>query len=130
MPGVHGANVLFGIILVNVFATALVGGKIHAIASLVNLRLGEVATSLRLADRTIPVRVRLPDNVRFDPKKRIVQLGGQRQKRSGAKRHRGPERLVELAEQHARRQHRNVVVFNVAGSAGKGKVEGLLARRS
>ena len=29
--------------------------------------LGEVATSLRLADRTIPVRVRLPDAVRFDP---------------------------------------------------------------
>ena len=29
--------------------------------------LGEVATSLRLADRTIPVRVRLPDSVRFDP---------------------------------------------------------------
>ena len=31
--------------------------------------LGEVATSLRLADRTIPVRVRLPDSVRFDPHK-------------------------------------------------------------
>ena len=29
--------------------------------------LGEVATSLRLADRTIPVRVRLPDAIRFDP---------------------------------------------------------------
>jgi multidrug efflux pump subunit AcrB len=29
--------------------------------------LGEVATELRLADRTIPVRVRLPDSVRFDP---------------------------------------------------------------
>jgi CzcA family heavy metal efflux pump len=29
--------------------------------------LGDVATSLRLADRTIPVRVRLPDAVRFDP---------------------------------------------------------------
>ena len=29
--------------------------------------LGEVATDLRLADRTIPVRVRLPDSVRFDP---------------------------------------------------------------
>jgi CzcA family heavy metal efflux pump len=29
--------------------------------------LGEVATSLRLADRTIPVRVRLPDSIRFDP---------------------------------------------------------------
>jgi len=31
--------------------------------------LGEIATSLRLADRTIPVRVRLPDSVRFDPNK-------------------------------------------------------------
>ncbi len=29
--------------------------------------LGEVATDLRLADRTIPVRVRLPDSFRFDP---------------------------------------------------------------
>lgn len=29
--------------------------------------LGEVATELRLADRTVPVRVRLPDAVRFDP---------------------------------------------------------------
>src|SRR5262245_15030065 len=29
--------------------------------------LGEVATDLRLADRTIPVRVRLPDSIRFDP---------------------------------------------------------------
>jgi CzcA family heavy metal efflux pump len=31
--------------------------------------LGDVATELRLADRTIPVRVRLPDAVRFDPAK-------------------------------------------------------------
>jgi len=31
--------------------------------------LGEVATSLRLPDRTIPVRVRLPDSFRFDPHK-------------------------------------------------------------
>jgi multidrug efflux pump subunit AcrB len=29
--------------------------------------LGDVATDLRLADRTIPVRVRLPDAFRFDP---------------------------------------------------------------
>jgi multidrug efflux pump subunit AcrB len=29
--------------------------------------LGEVATDLRLADRTVPVRVRLPDAVRLDP---------------------------------------------------------------
>ena len=29
--------------------------------------LGEVATDLRLADRTVPVRVRLPDAFRFDP---------------------------------------------------------------
>ncbi len=29
--------------------------------------LGEVATDLRLPDRTVPVRVRLPDAVRFDP---------------------------------------------------------------
>jgi CzcA family heavy metal efflux pump len=29
--------------------------------------LGQVATDLRLADRTVPVRVRLPDAVRFDP---------------------------------------------------------------
>ena len=29
--------------------------------------LGEVATELRLPDRTIPVRVRLPDSFRFDP---------------------------------------------------------------
>lgn len=31
--------------------------------------LGDVATDLRLADRTIPVRVRLPDSFRFDPNK-------------------------------------------------------------
>jgi len=31
--------------------------------------LGEVATDLRLADRTVPVRVRLPDAFRFDPSK-------------------------------------------------------------
>ena len=31
--------------------------------------LGEVATDLRLADRTVPVRVRLPDAVRLDPTK-------------------------------------------------------------
>jgi multidrug efflux pump subunit AcrB len=31
--------------------------------------LGEVATDLRLADRTIPVRVRLPDSFRLDPNK-------------------------------------------------------------
>src|SRR4030095_7933575 len=31
--------------------------------------LGEVATELRLPDRTIPVRVRLPDSFRFDPNK-------------------------------------------------------------
>ena len=30
--------------------------------------LGDVATELRLADRTIPVRVRLPDAFRFDPR--------------------------------------------------------------
>jgi len=29
--------------------------------------LGEIATDLRLADRTVPVRVRLPDSYRFDP---------------------------------------------------------------
>lgn len=29
--------------------------------------LGDVATDLRLPDRTVPVRVRLPDSVRFDP---------------------------------------------------------------
>jgi CzcA family heavy metal efflux pump len=29
--------------------------------------LGEVATDLRLGDRTVPVRVRYPDDVRFDP---------------------------------------------------------------
>ncbi len=31
--------------------------------------LGEVATDLRLPDRTVPVRVRLPDSYRFDPDK-------------------------------------------------------------
>jgi CzcA family heavy metal efflux pump len=31
--------------------------------------LGEIATELRLPDRTIPVRVRLPDSFRFDPNK-------------------------------------------------------------
>jgi len=31
--------------------------------------LGEVATNLRLADRTVPVRVRLPDAIRLDPNK-------------------------------------------------------------
>jgi multidrug efflux pump subunit AcrB len=29
--------------------------------------LGEVATDLRLADRTVPVRVRLPDAFRLNP---------------------------------------------------------------
>jgi CzcA family heavy metal efflux pump len=41
--------------------------------------LGEVATDLRLADRTIPVRVRLPDAFRFDP-------------------HRLPDTLIRTAE--------------------------------
>ncbi len=31
--------------------------------------LGSVATDLRLADRTVPVRVRLPDQARFDPER-------------------------------------------------------------
>ena len=35
--------------------------------------LGEVATELRLSDRTIPVRVRYPDAVRFDPV-RLAQM--------------------------------------------------------
>jgi multidrug efflux pump subunit AcrB len=34
-----------------------------------NAWLGETATNLRLLDRTIPVRVRYPDSVRFDPTK-------------------------------------------------------------
>jgi CzcA family heavy metal efflux pump len=36
--------------------------------------LGEVATDLRLADRTIPVRVRLPDSIRLDPHKLASSL--------------------------------------------------------
>ena len=36
--------------------------------------LGEVATALRLADRTIPVRVRLPDSFRFDPNRLATTL--------------------------------------------------------
>ena len=36
-----------------------------------NAWLGETATNLRLLDRTVPVRVRYPDSVRFDP----TQLG-------------------------------------------------------
>ena len=39
--------------------------------------LGNVATELRLADRTIPVRVRLPDSFRFDPAKvQTTQIRG------------------------------------------------------
>ncbi len=39
--------------------------------------LGDVATELRLADRTIPVRVRLPDSFRFDPAKvQTTQIRG------------------------------------------------------
>jgi CzcA family heavy metal efflux pump len=36
--------------------------------------LGDVATDLRLADRTIPVRVRLPDSYRLDPNKLAATL--------------------------------------------------------
>jgi CzcA family heavy metal efflux pump len=36
--------------------------------------LGDVATDLRLADRTIPVRVRLPDSFRLDPNKLAATL--------------------------------------------------------
>jgi CzcA family heavy metal efflux pump len=36
--------------------------------------LGDVATDLRLADRTIPVRVRLPDSFRLDPNKLATTL--------------------------------------------------------
>jgi CzcA family heavy metal efflux pump len=36
--------------------------------------LGKVATDLRLADRTVPVRVRLPDSVRFDPQRLAAML--------------------------------------------------------
>jgi len=36
--------------------------------------LGDVATDLRLPDRTIPVRVRLPDSFRFDPNKLAATL--------------------------------------------------------
>src|SRR5262249_27651517 len=41
--------------------------------------LGETATELRLADRTIPVRVRYPDSVRFDPARlgQIALRGGE-----------------------------------------------------
>ncbi len=39
--------------------------------------LGDVATELRLPDRTIPVRVRLPDSFRFDPAKvQTTQIRG------------------------------------------------------
>jgi multidrug efflux pump subunit AcrB len=39
--------------------------------------LGDVPTALRLADRTIPIRVRLPDSFRFDPTKlRSTQIRG------------------------------------------------------
>src|SRR4030095_7188994 len=37
--------------------------------------LGEIATELRLLDRTIPVRVRYPDDVRLDPH-RLAQPTG------------------------------------------------------
>jgi CzcA family heavy metal efflux pump len=53
---------------VNPVAAARYGLNVQQVSDqLAGNWLGEVATSLRLADRTIPVRVRLPDNVRFDP---------------------------------------------------------------
>ena len=38
--------------------------------------LGEVATDLRLADRRVPVRVRLPDAYRFDPTETLLHDHG------------------------------------------------------
>ena len=53
---------------VNPIAAGRYGLTVEQVASqLAGNWLGDVATDLRLSDRTIPVRVRLPDAVRFDP---------------------------------------------------------------
>ena len=56
--------------------------------------LGEVATDLRLLDRRVPVRVRLPDAFRFDPRgcRRRMIRGRRRRARAGVARWRTPER--------------------------------------
>jgi multidrug efflux pump subunit AcrB len=49
-------------------AAGRLGLTVEAVADQVQAALlGEVATEIRLSDRTVPVRVRYPDDVRFDP---------------------------------------------------------------
>jgi CzcA family heavy metal efflux pump len=56
--------------VVNPVAAARYGLTVEQVSNqMAGSWLGEVATDLRLPDRTIPVRVRLPDAFRFDPNK-------------------------------------------------------------
>jgi CzcA family heavy metal efflux pump len=51
-------------------AAGRLGLTVEAVADQVqDALLGKIATQLRLGDRTVPVRVRYPDDVRFDPAK-------------------------------------------------------------
>jgi CzcA family heavy metal efflux pump len=51
-------------------ASGRVGLRVEQVANQMSASwLGTVATDLRLLDRQVPVRVRLPDSVRFDPKR-------------------------------------------------------------
>ena len=55
---------------VDAVAAARVGLTVEEVSNqLAAAWLGEVATSLRLSDRQVPIRVRLPDAFRFDPSK-------------------------------------------------------------
>jgi CzcA family heavy metal efflux pump len=56
--------------IVDPVAAGRVGLTVEHVASQMSaMWLGDVATELRLLDRRIPVRVRLPDSVRFDPRR-------------------------------------------------------------
>jgi CzcA family heavy metal efflux pump len=56
--------------MINPVAAARYGLSVEQVSNqMAGNWLGDVATDLRLADRTIPVRVRLPDSFRFDPNK-------------------------------------------------------------
>ena len=59
--------------------------------------LGDVATDLRLFDRRVPVRVRMPDRVRFDPAQMPNTLAAHARRRPGARVACGTRRAVQRA---------------------------------
>ena len=73
--------------------------------------LGEVATDLRLLDRRVPVRVRLPDAVRFDPARLpqtlISTADGQLVPLSSSGEHEPRERAVRAAAREPARRWRS-----------------------